>query len=197
MGINAVDMSPVSMVHSFRSCLKLSSSDTSLPPTLQSVLHPFTASDALPPEPTHPFSNAEKPWSTLNDIFAATSRISESLNAYLPFPLENTKLTSLLRQHTTASRSLNIVRTFLFIFLNAHSHHCQAEQNARETVQVLRTEIGIRYSADVSMDQADIVDWCFSQLEACGKKAGMETFKEGGQRQDHAHPWWQGLCGGY
>ena len=101
--------------------LKMSSSDTSLPPTLQSALHPFTASDALPSEPTHPFSNAEKPWSTLNDIFAATSRISESLNAYLSFPLENTKLTSLLRQHTAASHSLNIVRTSLSIFLNAHS----------------------------------------------------------------------------
>ncbi|KAF9649664.1 hypothetical protein BDM02DRAFT_3094462 [Thelephora ganbajun] len=141
----------------------MSSSDTSLPPTLQSTLHPFTASDALPSEPTHPFSNAEKPWSTLNDIFAATSRISESLNAYLSFPLENTKLTSLLRQHTTASHSLNL-----------------AEQNARETVQALRTEISVRYSADVPMDQVDVVDWCVSQLEECGKKAGMETFKEAG-----------------
>lgn len=28
------------------------------------------------------------------------------------------------------------------------------------------------------MDQADIVDWCVLQLEECGKKAGMETFKE-------------------
>jgi hypothetical protein len=99
---------------------KMSSSDTSLPPTLQSTLHPFTASDALPSEPTHPFSNAEKPWSTLNDIFAATSRISESLNAYLSFPLENTKLTSLLRQHTTASHYLNIVRTFVTISVDAH-----------------------------------------------------------------------------
>ena len=99
--------------------LKMSSSDTPLPPTLQSTLHPFTASDALPSEPTHPFSNAEKPWSTLNDIFTATSRISESLNAYLSFPLENTKLTSLLRQHTSASHSLNFVRTFAPIFLDA------------------------------------------------------------------------------
>ena len=104
-----------------RATLKMSSGDTSLPPTLQSTLHPFTASDALPSEPTHPFSNAEKPWSTLNDIFAATSRISESLNAYLAFPLENTKLTSLLRQHTTASHSLNLVRTLLSISLHPHS----------------------------------------------------------------------------
>ena len=96
--------------------LKMSSSDSSLPPTLQSTLQPFTASDALPSEPTHPFSNAEKPWSTLNDIFAATSRISESLNAYLSFPLENTKLTSLLRQHTAASHSLNLVRTSVSSF---------------------------------------------------------------------------------
>ena len=141
----------------FDRVLKMSSGDTTLPPTLQSALHPFTASDALPSEPTHPFSNAEKPWSTLNDIFAATSRISESLNAYLSFPLENTKLTSLLRQHTAASHSLNLVRTFLFPRC-AFSHHCQAEQNARETVQALRTEIGVRHSADVSMDQADVVD---------------------------------------
>lgn len=28
------------------------------------------------------------------------------------------------------------------------------------------------------MDQVDVVDWCVSQLEECGKKAGMETFKE-------------------
>jgi hypothetical protein len=42
----------------------------------------------------------------------------------------------------------------------------------------LRTEIGARYSADVPMDQVDVVDWCVSQLEECGKKAGMETFKE-------------------
>ena len=28
------------------------------------------------------------------------------------------------------------------------------------------------------MDQADVVDWCVSQLEECGKKAGMEAFKE-------------------
>lgn len=28
------------------------------------------------------------------------------------------------------------------------------------------------------MDQADVIDWCVSQLEECGKKAGMETFKE-------------------
>jgi len=104
-----------------RLTIKMSSSDASLPPTLQSTLHPFTATDALPSEPTHPFSNTEKPWSTLNDIFAATSRISESLNAYLSFPLENTKLTSLLRQHTTASHSLNLVRTFALIFLSAHS----------------------------------------------------------------------------
>ena len=77
----------------------------------------------------------------------------------VPFlPSRNTKLTSLLRQHTTASHSLNIVRTFLFVFLNAHSHHCQAEQYARETVQALRTEVGVRYSADVPMDQVDVVD---------------------------------------
>lgn len=100
--------------------LMMSSSDPSLPPTLQSTLQPFTASDALPSEPTHPFSNAEKPWSTLNDIFAATSRISESLNAYLSFPLENTKLTSLLRQHTAASHSLNLVRAFVSFLLDAH-----------------------------------------------------------------------------
>lgn len=100
--------------------LRMSSNDPPLPPTLQSTLHPFTTSDALPSEPTHPFSNAEKPWSTLNDIFAATARISESLNAYLSFPLENTKLTSLLRQHTAASHSLNLVRTFPLSFLNAH-----------------------------------------------------------------------------
>lgn len=30
------------------------------------------------------------------------------------------------------------------------------------------------------MDQADVVDWCVSQLEECGKKAGMEAFKEAG-----------------
>ena len=103
--VNAVDDvvdNFLSSAHDLDRVLKMSSGDTSLPPTLQSALHPFTASDALPSEPTHPFSNAEKPWSTLNDIFAATSRISESLNAYLAFPLENTKLTSLLRQHTTA-----------------------------------------------------------------------------------------------
>ena len=58
------------------------------------------------------------------------------------------------------------------------SHHCQAEQNAHETVQALRTEIGVRYSADVPMDQADVVEWCVSQLEECGKKAGMEAFNE-------------------
>jgi hypothetical protein len=157
----------------------MSSGDTLLPPTLQSTLHPFTASDALPSEPTHPFSNAEKPWSTLNDIFTATSRISESLNAYLSFPLESTKLTSLLRQHTSASHSLNLVRTFCIDFSQrASPHRRQAEQNARETVQALRTEIGVRYSADVPMDQVDVVDWCVSQLEECGKKAGMETFKE-------------------
>lgn len=98
----------------------MSSSDASLPPTLQSTLHPFTAPDALPSEPTHPFSSAEKPWSRLNDIFTATSRISESLNAYLSFPLENTKLASLLRQHTAASHSLHLVRMFLLNFLNAH-----------------------------------------------------------------------------
>ena len=28
------------------------------------------------------------------------------------------------------------------------------------------------------MDQADVVDWCVSQLEECGKMAGMEAFKE-------------------
>ena len=28
------------------------------------------------------------------------------------------------------------------------------------------------------MDQVDVIDWCVSQLEECGKKAGMETFKE-------------------
>ena len=28
------------------------------------------------------------------------------------------------------------------------------------------------------MDRTDVVDWCVSQLEECGKKAGMETFKE-------------------
>jgi len=28
------------------------------------------------------------------------------------------------------------------------------------------------------MDQVDVVDWCVSQLEECGRKAGMETFKE-------------------
>ena len=28
------------------------------------------------------------------------------------------------------------------------------------------------------MDRVDVVDWCVSQLEECGKKAGMETFKE-------------------
>ena len=28
------------------------------------------------------------------------------------------------------------------------------------------------------MDKVDVVDWCVSQLEECGKKAGMETFKE-------------------
>ena len=28
------------------------------------------------------------------------------------------------------------------------------------------------------MDQMDVVDWCVSQLEECGRKAGMETFKE-------------------
>ena len=42
----------------------------------------------------------------------------------------------------------------------------------------MRKEIGVRYSADVPMDQVDVVDWCVSQLEECGKKAGMETFKE-------------------
>ena len=157
----------------------MSSSDASLPPTLQSALHPFTTSDALPSEPTHPFSNAEKPWSTLNDIFAATSRISESLNAYLSFPLENTKLTSLLRQHTTASHSLNLVRAFLFTFLDVHPLTiARQNKNARETVQALGTEIGVRCSADTPMDQADVVDWCVSQLEECGKKAGMEAFKE-------------------
>jgi len=30
------------------------------------------------------------------------------------------------------------------------------------------------------MDQADVVDWCVSQMEECGKKAGMEAFKEAG-----------------
>ena len=30
------------------------------------------------------------------------------------------------------------------------------------------------------MDQVDVVDWCVLQLEECGKKAGMETFKEAG-----------------
>ena len=122
--VNAVDDvvdNFLSSAHDLDRVLKMSSSDTSLPPTLQSALHPFTASDALPSEPTHPFSNAEKPWSTLNDIFAATSRISESLNAYLSFPLENTKLTSLLRQHTTASHSLNLVRIFLSTSLHPHS----------------------------------------------------------------------------
>jgi len=28
------------------------------------------------------------------------------------------------------------------------------------------------------MDQTEVVDWCVSQLDQCGKKAGMETFKE-------------------
>ena len=28
------------------------------------------------------------------------------------------------------------------------------------------------------MDQVDVVDWCVSQLQECGQKAGMETFKE-------------------
>jgi hypothetical protein len=28
------------------------------------------------------------------------------------------------------------------------------------------------------MDQVDIVDWCISQLEECGKKAGMERYKD-------------------
>lgn len=42
----------------------------------------------------------------------------------------------------------------------------------------MQKEIGVRYSADVPMDQVDVVDWCVSQLEECGKKAGMEAFKE-------------------
>ena len=28
------------------------------------------------------------------------------------------------------------------------------------------------------MDRVDVVDWCVLQLEDCGKKAGMEAFKE-------------------
>ena len=50
------------------------------------------------------------------------------------------------------------------------SHRRQAEQNARETVQALRAGIGIRYSADMPMDQVDIVDWRVLQLEGCRKK---------------------------
>ena len=30
------------------------------------------------------------------------------------------------------------------------------------------------------MDQVDTVDWCISQLEECGRKAGMEAFKDEG-----------------
>ena len=44
----------------------------------------------------------------------------------------------------------------------------------------MQKEIGVRYSADVPMDQVDVPDWCVSQLQECGKKAGMEAFKDAG-----------------
>jgi len=51
----------------------------------------------------YPLSKAEKPWSTLNETFAETSHISEFLNAYPSFLLENTKLMSPFCQHTATS----------------------------------------------------------------------------------------------
>ena len=82
--------------------------------------------------------------------------------------------------HRSVALSQSCSHILIDFSQRAFAHRRQAEQNARETVQALRTEIGVRYSADVPMDQVDIVDWCVSQLEECGKKAGMETFKEAG-----------------
>jgi hypothetical protein len=77
--------------------------------TLQSSIQGLTALDTLPLKLIHPFASSEKTYVDLHNIFKSTSSISDALNAYLPLPLENPKLISLLKQHTVTSHSLYLV----------------------------------------------------------------------------------------
>ena len=96
-----------------------------------------------------PILKGEKLWSTPNTV--PHIRIS----THTSFPLENTEPSSrLLCCANIPPRRTppNLVRAF--------SYRCQAEHNARETVQALQTETVVRCNADMPKDQVDVVDWC-------------------------------------
>ena len=83
--------------------------------TILSVVQEFGSHDAFPSQSMHPFS-AEPASSIamLRELGNMTAQISSSLSALSTLPMANTKLFSLLKQHTTIAHTVNDVCTISY-----------------------------------------------------------------------------------
>ncbi|TFK44542.1 hypothetical protein BDQ12DRAFT_673182 [Crucibulum laeve] len=135
---------------------------TSTQKTLLTSVQKFHIHDTLPTSSIHPFTaSAEHSCALLNEIIQSTEQISNSLSAYQSAPWSNPKLVTLLRQHTASAHVLHL-----------------AERNINYIADSLHKRAGVVYGESIPLDPTLIPEWCISRLEAWGKLAGMETFKD-------------------
>ncbi|KAF8813664.1 hypothetical protein BYT27DRAFT_6350544 [Phlegmacium glaucopus] len=129
--------------------------------SLLSSLESFQKQDAFPPHAVHPFaSTAPDACVLLQELINATDQVSRSLDICdSSIPWTNTKVVSLLRQHSSIEYSA-----------------FSSVKNNQHLIDALRERSGIRYGENVPLLLASIPDWCINQLGAWGTSVGMETF---------------------
>lgn len=131
----------------------------------------YNLREVLPSEPTHPFSNAEKPWSTSSPQHLADPNPSMDTSPVLLKTRSDIPVASTLRNIAFSEPCSYVHLDFPMRILPPLS--CGTEYS--RVRPVLRTEIAVSHSSGVPVDQSDVVDWCVSPLEEYGKNAGMEA----------------------
>ncbi|EIN11734.1 hypothetical protein PUNSTDRAFT_98957 [Punctularia strigosozonata HHB-11173 SS5] len=120
--------------------------------------------DELPVEATHPLhSSSEKSLSVLKELLSVTGRMFDSIGSHHEVQYSDPKFVSLLRQQTNIAQAIR-----------------QSELSVRDTARALRERAGVstRFGEDIPATRDAIPGWVVSRVEAWGRSAGMEAFRD-------------------
>ncbi|VDB95344.1 unnamed protein product [Peniophora sp. CBMAI 1063] len=131
-----------------------------VPPTILSSLHQFP--DAFATDGLHPFSASyETNLTAIRTLLGTTNDILRSTTSLANVPLQNTKMVSILREHSRGLQAKHLIA-----------------KGVGELMSVIDKRPPGAYGEDIPLDENALGDWFVSRIVAWGGKAGMDTFPE-------------------